>query len=746
MAQDYEINLKVNTGSSTSDLNDLESALSGISDEIVPLTSQMGEMEDKLMLMAYAGDTTSAEFQRLSLEVAGMRATIRDTDAGLEALSMTTTQKVSGAISGAASGFEAFQGAMGAFGVESEAVEAALLKVQSAMALTQGIQGIKEALPSFTALKTGAVDAFSKMTTAGKAFALTGIGLVVTAIGTAIVYLDDLKAAFKSTTLQQDVMNDAQLKAVEIASEELDALDKLKVTINSENVSRKDKAEAIKKLQADYPNLLANVDAEESSITELNKAIKLNSELVMLRAEAEALATIRTAAYKEKIEEQIKSQTKQNESITSWGLNLLGYTEQAQALDDAYSKKAIKNANDRIAAADAESAKIQQRINDKINEGATDESWVNKQQELEEKREKQRAAAEEKRKERAAAYKQWVADQKSMLAEITKAHTDYENSKKSEEEQEVIASQEKWDTLIANATTYKLDSKQLLLDKEDEEKAIRQKYADEAIALEKEKQDALNLLIKEAANQQLQEREDFDALYYEATTSAQQQELDAVGEKYFYLIETAKQYGLDTAQLETDRLTQEAEINKKYADEKKAAQDLIDQQELEARQLKNNLITQSAYDTFTTLGNLTTLFAGKSEKAQKRAFQVQKAVSIAQAVIDTYKAANVALASSPPPFNYIAMAAAITTGLVNVKTIMAQKFEGTGTTGGDTTTPSSAGGGTTNVMTPNFNVVGNSGLNQLAQVAGQPIQAYVVSGQITTAQSLDRNKIENATL
>ena len=50
------------------------------------------------------------------------------------------------------------------------------------------------------------------------------------------------------------------------------------------------------------------------------------------------------------------------------------------------------------------------------------------------------------------------------------------------------------------------------------------------------------------------------------------------------------------------------------------------------------------------------------------------------------------------------------------------------------------------MQAPSFNVVGNSGINQLAQLQQTPVQAYVVSGNVTTAQSLDRNRIENATL
>jgi hypothetical protein len=49
-------------------------------------------------------------------------------------------------------------------------------------------------------------------------------------------------------------------------------------------------------------------------------------------------------------------------------------------------------------------------------------------------------------------------------------------------------------------------------------------------------------------------------------------------------------------------------------------------------------------------------------------------------------------------------------------------------------------------MSANFNVVGNSGINQLGQLQQKPTKAYVVSGDMTTAQALDRNRIENATL
>ena len=59
---------------------------------------------------------------------------------------------------------------------------------------------------------------------------------------------------------------------------------------------------------------------------------------------------------------------------------------------------------------------------------------------------------------------------------------------------------------------------------------------------------------------------------------------------------------------------------------------------------------------------------------------------------------------------------------------------------------SGGGGGVAAPMTANFNTIGSSGINQLAQLQQTPTQAYVVSGEVTSAQALDRNRVQNATL
>ena len=181
-----------------------------------------------------------------------------------------------------------------------------------------------------------------------------------------------------------------------------------------------------------------------------------------------------------------------------------------------------------------------------------------------------------------------------------------------------------------------------------------------------------------------------------------------------------------------------------------------ERQKKEARAQNQKLAIDAAKNTLETISNIAQLFAGKSEKEQKKAFEIQKAVGIAQATIDTYKSATAAyssLAGIPvvgPALGIAAAAAAVTAGLLNVKQIASQEFKasGGGAAGGVGAAGVSAptGGAGSSVISPNFNIVGNAqATNPLAGLGGQPIQAYVVSGEVTTAQSLDRNRINYAT-
>ena len=124
-------------------------------------------------------------------------------------------------------------------------------------------------------------------------------------------------------------------------------------------------------------------------------------------------------------------------------------------------------------------------------------------------------------------------------------------------------------------------------------------------------------------------------------------------------------------------------------------------------------------------------------------------MQLSGAVIDAGKAIIASLASAPLAIgvvpNPVGIASLALTGLtsaINIAKIASTKFQGNQKA---PDTPSgNVGGG--NVITPEFNIVGGAELNDLEGVGQQPLQAYVVSGDVTSAQSLDRNRVENATI
>jgi hypothetical protein len=123
-----------------------------------------------------------------------------------------------------------------------------------------------------------------------------------------------------------------------------------------------------------------------------------------------------------------------------------------------------------------------------------------------------------------------------------------------------------------------------------------------------------------------------------------------------------------------------------------------------------------------------------------------KGIAVSQAIIDTYAGANKALGQGGI-FGGVAAAGIIAAGLANVKTILSTETPAT---------PSFAGGGSASVSAPavptppRFNIVGQSNISQLSEtIAGQtkePVKAYVVSSDVTTAQSLERNIVSSASI
>jgi len=654
MAIKKTITIDVDARQAISEMEELGSSFEDVFGEVQPLSTKIGEMEDALYRMAEAGDTGSKEFKDLSASVGKMKKIIIDTDMAVDGMSQTLSQNVGGALQGVASGFELAQGAMGAFGAGGEAVEEALLKVQSAMAMAQGLQGIRESVASFKALRTVVMSNVVVQKLLNFVMNLNPIGMIILAVGALGAAIALLFSPIKKLLQFMGLVSaDAETAA--------EANKRLTATIEAQGA-------ALDKLKA----------KQEQVHSDRMRQLKLQG------------------ASEEEIHNQILSNLKDQEanrktSITNSKANV-------KDLQRAW-EKALKEGDEESRKSLAEKLNSEKK-NVRLLSAQYNEYTLSKQEE------DQRYNASKADADAAATDKE--------KAELEKRRSNYKSylDKKLVEERRIEDLRQSLigDDLERNLLIRRTKFERELVDLKagDEEKKL----------LEQELQrDLIN--IADAATPEKLRLADTEIL--------------GVQNKNMQIIESAQ-----VTALKLDAIDKEAADRKKARNKEVASASV-----------------SVAMSGFQAVADLAKAFAGNSEKAQRRAFNIQKAANIAQATIETYKSATSAFSSFSAipvvgvPLGIAAAGAAIAAGLANIKGIASTKFEGSG--GGRPSAPAgvSIGGGGSGGNAAQFNVVGNTGINQLADSLGNQdnvTKAYVVAGDVTTAQSLDRNKVDTATL
>ena len=627
--------------------------------EVQPLTTALGEAEDRLYQLALAGDTTSKEYQELLEKVARYRKVQIQTDQVVDAAATTLSQKMGIALSGAASGFAAVQGAMGLFGVESEAVEKTLLRVNSAMALAQGIEGVQEFSRSFD-LAGKSTKAFAlaqkglNLILAANPFALI-ITAVVALIGYFAIFTDAISVIIDGLKSVSDFLGITDFEAEEAASK------------------REREAEVQKQLQEQ--ELKRQQELHNSRMSALDREI----------AVAKANGKDTTKLQKQKINEELALRK-------AAMATLLVEQEKLKVLKDQFTAMASQGG-----------------IQGKVGQAGL--------------------AA--------------IAKSESNVLELEEEIKNLEN-----------------DLVILDIEFEKRRQTRNAKTKSDADK----KAEDDAKKLEKEKE------IELKRQQNLQKlRDDFETSLEAETDianarflSEQEIEIQAVQDKYFNLIEQAKQYGLDTQVLEENQQAAIKAIDDKFREQKKKD----DKEDAEEQKALAKSVEDAkfglALDTLNLISGITELFGAENEEQARRNFNIDKAVKIAQATTTGIQGAmNAFTTAQKSPITaifpaYPGIQAGLAGGFaaLNIAKIMKSKFNpsGSGGGGGDLNVDAGAGGGGGGLdtgaasATPEFNIVGDTGLSQLAEIQQQPTQAFVVSGDVTSAQSLDRNKIQNATI
>ena len=530
---------------------------------------------------------------------------------------------LSSSLSGVAGGFAAVQGGMALFGAQSEDVEKTLLKVQSAMALSQGLQSVGESIDSFKQLgavlkSTSAVQKVMTATTAAYTFvnqaATTGLklfrlALIGTGIGAIVVGLGLLIANF-------DKVKETIMKVIPGLS-------------------------SVGKVIGGIVNSITDFVGATSDASRALDKLKENAD--------------KTLSVNKKFMQEHGDQV------------------------DQYTKKKIDAKN-----AYAEAVK---------EEGANEA-------ELAKKLNRELAAIEysrgdEKRKIQKDASDKAAEDRKSQNEKLKNEREDEAKKLKEEKDKAVISEAEAFRNQLEAVQKVEADAKKANAD---------------ALLTEQE-------LAIQTENEAYEIKKANAIKFGEETTEIERQHLNTLND--INLTAQQKQYATDKANTEAKIKLSEAE-----ADAKKA-------------------LLQKTSDVLNKGADL----LGKNTAAGK-------AMAAAAALINTYQGITAELATKTvTPFEIglkIANVAIIAaTGFKAVKNILSVKVPGGGGGGGSVPDGASAAGGGAPTA-PSFNVVGASGTNQLAQSIGaqqqQPIRTYVVSNDVTTAQSLQRNIIESATI
>jgi membrane protein involved in colicin uptake len=251
-----EIALKI-----TTDASQTEKSVKSIKTEL------REAQQDAINLSRKFGDT-STEALQAAKRVANLRDEVADFKQRVDALNPDAKFRAFGqSLQGVAGGFAGLQGAIGLFGTESKDLEKQLLKVQSALALSQGLDAILESKEAFKNLKIVAVDAFKAIRAA---IGSTGIGLLVIALGTIVAYWDDIKVALGGVSEEQQKLNIETEKNVKSQKDKLTQLDSQDEILKQQGLSEreilklkeKQTAELIRQQIIQLETQKAAVDAE----------------------------------------------------------------------------------------------------------------------------------------------------------------------------------------------------------------------------------------------------------------------------------------------------------------------------------------------------------------------------------------------------------------------------------------------------------------------------------------------------
>ena len=750
------------------------------------LKSQLKQAQQEVQTLADKFGATSAEAIQAAKRAAELKDRIGDAKALTDAFNPDAKFKsLSGSLTGVASGFSAVTGAMGAFGQQNEDVEQALLKVQSAMALSQGLQGLGEAKDSFIQLGGVIKDSWKGLMVA---IGVKKTDIVVTEAQTlatteAAIATEGQIVATEAATVAQEGLNVAvSINPYVLIAAAIAALvgsiyvfrneitkafaffdklgPKMKIAVGVlvvalsplvgiiylvfkglEALGVKDDANTAQMKENAAKRSAAMAKEADKNIESLRKIQKMKTdsfdfEIRMAEASGKNIESLekrkRMSIYMTGLA-VFKEQKKKEKGF----VDEYRYYKKIGQLDDERAINALKNIKK------IRGAQYQQYLENK----KTNEDMKVAQAE------QAQAAAEAYREKRKAQ----IDAVNGLKAELEAVRLENVAAAKTQLKRDLDAVDTKYDLLKQRAINNKLDYTEIekarvreldtinkadALNKIEQEKKLMadMKAIDDADWNERKAQIEIKNKyivddnVRALANVKLGLDEELVTL---------QNQLDA---KQI----TQAQYD-EYTKIAAARSAEEVAVIKKTARDKELADIKIMEDAKTALQMQGLDAASQGIQLIAQLGQ-------KNKAIQKASVLAESAVGIAKMIISNKIAnagalaapSNILVPGSAAPviaLNNISTGIGIAANIAATAKAIKELGGGASPTGGNTGGGGGGGGGGGNsVMSANFNVVGNSGINQLGQLQQRPTKAYVVSGDMSTAQSLDRNRIENATL
>ena len=752
------IGIKVTTDAAqaTQEVKKLDSAFEATDQTVKGLRTQLREATANVALMADKFGDTSREAITAAKRAAELKDRIGDAKALTDAFNPDAKFKaVASSLAGVAGGFSALQGAMALFGNENKDVEKALLKVNAAMALSQGLQAVGESVDSFkqlgavikstTTFQTLNNAATQTAVTIQKAFGIatvqtsvgfnilkgaiiaTGVGALVVALGLVVQNFDKISNWIKNSplgTLAKGVGNLVEqfTDFIGVTSEAERNLDKLSAAnkranedienrikiLKAQGGSEKEIYELNKKRIENELNDLRNAGKVKGTLSEEERKQMrtLNTEKLVLSAEynKKSADADKKAAdeAKKKRDEANKQAIEDKKNADKMLLDLQNQKALAEITseDDKAKKQAEINNNARIAEINA--LKIDIKTKNELKKA----SEATYQLEL-------KAVDDKIKEDKLQKDKKFEEDLQATLSEARIA------AFKEGKEKEIAALDEKMleeTKKILNNADYTEQQKGLLI------AALRSKYGADVAAIDSK-------FLKEANDKEFERFKDI--------TNNEN------------LSFAARKKGVDDALALNRKLFKEGKIDSvAYTKtEKELSEGRIELSKKEASSRAEN-----AQKISSTLKNVA--------KAIGEHTVAGKAAAIAAVTIDTYMSATAAfksLAGIPvvgPVLGGIAAAAAVVAGLKNVKSILAVKtppVPGGSSEPGFIDIPSPGGGVSSmggggsiptidQMGTPDLGGGGGGGVDRAS--GDTIVRAYVVETDITNTQSR-MQEIEN---